>query len=303
MPIAEATAVLRPPVARKEPARSRSTATPMTDDYYWLRNKGTPEVETHLKAELAYAEAFMKPTAALQQKLYDEMLSRIQQTDVNVPYRDRGYFYYSRTEEGKQYPIFCRKKGSLDAPEEVILDVNALAEGKEFMSVGDDGGEPGRQPPRLHHGRDRLPPVHAAREGPAARASIGPGSDRARHVRRVGGGRQDALFYAVEDPQTKRIVPGASGTRWARARDDLVYEEKDERFMVDVSKSRDDKYLFIDSEQPDTTARSGTCPRTTRAAELEGRGAAHRRPAVRRRPPRRHRSGSARTTRAATSGW
>src|SRR5438552_3045569 len=78
----------------------------------------------------------MKPTEALQQKLYDEMLSRIQQTDTNVPYRERGWFYYSRTEEGKQYPIFCRKK-SLQAPEEVTLDVNALAQGKKFMSVGD----------------------------------------------------------------------------------------------------------------------------------------------------------------------
>ena len=144
-----------PPVARRVAHAVSIHGETLSDDYSWLRNKGTPEVESYLNAELAYARAFMKPTEALQQKLYDEMLSRIQQTDVNVPYLDRGYFYYSRTEEGKQYPIFCRKKGSTEAPsgraadaiderrridsggaeEEVILDVNQLAVGKEFMSV------------------------------------------------------------------------------------------------------------------------------------------------------------------------
>ena len=128
--------VLQQPVAKKDPHTTRVHGDTLVDDYYWLRNKGTPEVEAHLKAELAYAEAFMKPTEALQQKLYDEMLARIQQTDVDVPFLDRGFFYYTRTEEGKQYPIHCRKKGSLEAPEEVILDVNQLAEGKPFMAVG-----------------------------------------------------------------------------------------------------------------------------------------------------------------------
>jgi oligopeptidase B len=79
----------------------------------------------------------MQPTAALQEKLYNEMLSHIKQTDVNVPFLRDGYYYYSRTEEGKQYPIYCRKKGSLDAPEEIILDQNELAQGFKFMSVGD----------------------------------------------------------------------------------------------------------------------------------------------------------------------
>ena len=97
----------------------------------------------------------MKPTEALQQKLYDEMLSRIQQTDTNVPDRERGFFYYSRTEQGKQYPIYCRKKGSLDAPEEVILDVNAARRGQEVHVRRRPGGEPGRQPPRLHRATRR----------------------------------------------------------------------------------------------------------------------------------------------------
>jgi oligopeptidase B len=134
---APVTGGVKPPVARKEPRTTQLHGDTLVDDYYWLRNKGTAEVETHLKAELAYAQAFMKPTAALQQKLYDEMLSRIQQTDTNVPYLDHGYFYYSRTEEGKQYPIYARKKGTLEAAEEILLDVNRLAEGKKFMAIGD----------------------------------------------------------------------------------------------------------------------------------------------------------------------
>src|SRR5438552_7955979 len=164
----------------------------------------------------------MKPTEALQQKLYDEMLSRIQQTDTNVPYRERGWFYYSRTEEGKQYPIFCRKK-SLQAPEEVTLDVNALAQGKKFMSVGDmavspDGSllayttdETGFRQYDLH--------VKDLRTG-----QLGPESvPRVTSVEWAEDGK--TLFYSVEHPQTKRsyqVFRHALGA----ARDDLVYEEK-----------------------------------------------------------------------------
>src|SRR4249920_1029934 len=124
-----------PPVAPKQPHKLEIHGDTLVDEYYWLKNKGTPEVESYLKAERAYSEAFMQPTAALQAKLYDEMLSRIQQTDADVPARERGFYYYSRTEEGKQYPIHARRKGSPDAPEQVILDVNALGAGKEFISV------------------------------------------------------------------------------------------------------------------------------------------------------------------------
>ena len=117
---------------------------PWADDYFWLRDKANPEVAAYLEAENAYTDAVMKPTEALQDTLYKEMLGRIKETDDSVPYREGGYFYYSRTEEGKQYPIYCRKKGSLDAPEEVTLDLNELAEGQKFMSLGaytvsDDG--------------------------------------------------------------------------------------------------------------------------------------------------------------------
>ncbi len=98
-----------PPVAKKVPKTTEINGRTLVDDYYWLRDKKNPEVAAYLEAENAYTDSVMKPTEALQKKLYDEMLSRIKETDVEVPYKDGGYFYYTRTEAGKQYGIRCRK--------------------------------------------------------------------------------------------------------------------------------------------------------------------------------------------------
>ena len=97
------------------------------DDYAWLRQKDDPEVLAYLRAENAYADEVMKPTEPFQKALYAEMLGRIKEDDATVPYRRGDYYYYSRTEKGKQYPILCRRHGSLDAPEEITLDLNRLA--------------------------------------------------------------------------------------------------------------------------------------------------------------------------------
>src|SRR5262249_21178450 len=109
-----------------------------TDDYFWLREKENPAVIDYLKAENAFTESTMAPTKPLQDRLYAEMLGRIKETDTAVPYRKGGYFYYTRTEEKKSFPIFCRKKGSLEAKEEVIFDQNARAAemGVKFLSLG-----------------------------------------------------------------------------------------------------------------------------------------------------------------------
>src|SRR6202790_2564413 len=133
-----------PPVAKKAPKTTEINGRTMVDNYYWLRDKKNPEVKAYLEAENAYTDAVMKPTEGLQKKLYDEMLSRIKETDIEVPYKEGDYFYYVRTEAGKQYGIRCRKKGGMDAPEEVVLDVNELAKGQKFKSLGafdvsDDG--------------------------------------------------------------------------------------------------------------------------------------------------------------------
>jgi len=134
----------RPPLAERKPHSTRIHGHTLEDDYFWLRDKQSPEVIKYLEAENAYTEEQMKATKDLQEKLYNEMLGRIKQTDLSVPSRLGEYFYYSRTEEGKQYPYMCRRKGNMDAPEEILLDLNNLAEGQKFLglgaySVSDDG--------------------------------------------------------------------------------------------------------------------------------------------------------------------
>src|SRR5438067_556160 len=142
--VAYAAEVLKAPMAKKVPKSVTMFGDTRVDNYGWIREKSNPAVIAYLNSENDFANATMQKTEPLQKKLYDEMLSHIKQTDVNVPYRKGDYFYYTRTEAGKQYPIFARKKGSVDAPEEIVIDVNKLAEGHKFMSVAayqpsDDG--------------------------------------------------------------------------------------------------------------------------------------------------------------------
>lgn len=139
LPIALMSATLQfqiatPPVAPKVPHETVLHGDKLIDDYDWLRQKSDKKVIDYLNAENAYSDAVMKDTVALQDSLYSELLSRIKQTDLSVPYMYRGWMYYTRTEEGKQYQIYCRKRNQ-NAPEEILLDVNKLAEGEKFMSI------------------------------------------------------------------------------------------------------------------------------------------------------------------------
>ncbi|PMB18134.1 S9 family peptidase [Fischerella thermalis] len=127
---------ITPPVAEKRPQVLELHGDKRIDNYFWMRDHQDPKTIAYLEAENAYTQAMMQHTEALQQQLYEEMLSRIKETDLSVPYRKDEYYYYSRTEEGKAYPIYCRQKGSLDAPEEVLLDQNELAQGHDFFSIG-----------------------------------------------------------------------------------------------------------------------------------------------------------------------
>ena len=133
-----------PPVAPCIPHVTEIHGERLVDQYYWLRAKDSPEVTAYLHAENAYTDAVTKDTEAFQQALYAEMLARIKEDDVSVPFRRGRHFYYSRTETGKQYPIYCRKLESLDAVEQIVLDLNVLAAGHPFFSLGvytvsDDG--------------------------------------------------------------------------------------------------------------------------------------------------------------------
>ncbi|MBD2093155.1 S9 family peptidase [Microcoleus sp. FACHB-1515] len=129
-------AATKPPIAPQHLHIHRLHGDERPDPYFWLRDRDNPEVIAYLEAENTYTEIMMQHTRSLQETLYKEMLSRIQEDDLSVPYRDGEFYYYTRTETGKSYPIHCRKQGSLDAPEEILLDQNELAEGQEYFRLG-----------------------------------------------------------------------------------------------------------------------------------------------------------------------
>ncbi|BAY88731.1 MULTISPECIES: S9 family peptidase [unclassified Tolypothrix] len=126
----------KPPVADQHPEVLELHGDRRIDNYFWLRDVDNPQVIAYLEAENSYTAAMMQHTESLQTKLYNEMLARIKETDLSVPYLKDNYYYYLRTEEGKNYPIYCRKKDNLSAPEEILLDENELAKGHEFFSLG-----------------------------------------------------------------------------------------------------------------------------------------------------------------------
>jgi len=232
-----------PPVAKKVLKTTEINGRELVDNYFWLRDKQNPDVAAYLQAENAYTDAVMKPTEGLQKKLYDEMLSRIKETDVEVPYKEGNYFYYTRTEAGKQYSIYCRKRGSLDAPEELLLDVNELAKGQKFMSVrdfavSDDGN-------LLAYTTDNS----GFRQYVLAVKDLRSGKLLSDHAERVGSvvwaNDNKTIFYTVEDPTTKRQFRLYRHTAGSDGSDKLVYEEKDERFNVDAGKTRSKAYIFL----------------------------------------------------------
>jgi oligopeptidase B len=231
------------PVAPRHPTRTVLHGETRVDDYAWLRDKDTPEVLAYLRAENAYTEAAMKPTEALQKKLYAEFLGRIMQTDDTPPVRRGEYLYYSRTQEGKQYPIECRKHGSVEAAEEVILDLNLLAKGEGFLGLGvlevsDDAN-------LLAYSLDTT----GFREYTLHVKDLRTGAVGSEGIAKVGSAAWAAdnrtLFYTVEDhaKRSYRLYRHALG-----ASDDvLVYEEKDERFSLDVSRSRSKTFVLAGS--------------------------------------------------------
>ena len=232
----------KPPVARRVPKVDVVHGDRREDDYFWIRDKKDPEVKAYLEAENAYADLILKPTEGLRESLYKEMLARIKETDVNVPYRKGGFYYYSRTEQGKQYPIYCRKKGSLEAPEQVTIDLNELAKGEKFMSlaaytVSDDGR-------LLAYSTDNT----GFRQYTLFVKDLETGALEEKVAEKVGSvawaADNQTLFYTVEEESTKRQyrlfrhVLGTDGH-------DLSYEEKDEAFNIGVARGRSEKYLFL----------------------------------------------------------
>ena len=239
-----AVGTVTPPVAKKIHTQKTVNGKTLVDDYAWLRERSNPDVKALLEAENAYAESVMKPTESLQKKLYEEIVSHIKETDDTVPFLKDGYYYYTRTEKGKQYFQLCRKKGSLDAPEQIVLDLNQMAEGQKFMALGawavsDDGNllayttdNVGFRQYRLHV-RD----LRTMRDLP----------DTAERVVSLAWAADNcSLLYTVEDEVQKRSFRLYRHGLGADVKQDpIVFEEKDERFNIEVGKTLSKKYLLL----------------------------------------------------------
>ncbi len=235
-----------PPVARVIPRVDTIAGHVLTDNYFWLRNRADSSVIRYLEAENRYTESVMADTKPLQDTLYNEMLGRIKQTDLSVPVKNHGYYYYSRTVEGKQYPIFARKRGSLGAPEEIYLDQNELAGGRKYFSIGVREFSPDQNwlafttdtagsehytvwIKNLKTGEilpDRIPEVHF---------SLSWGADNR------------TFFYSRTDSshRSDRIFRHTVGT--PADGDVMVFHEPDLLFGVAVDRTKDDKFNVITS--------------------------------------------------------
>jgi oligopeptidase B len=237
-------APLKPPMAEKKTKTTNIHGETIVDEYFWLREKTSAEVMAHLQAEDTYAESVMKPTKPLQEKLYNEMVSHIKETDQQVPYRRGDYFYYTRTEKGKQYPIFCRQKGSTKAPEEIVIDVNELAKGQKFMSIGafvpsDDGNLLAYSTDSTGY-RQYVLQIKDLRTG-----KILP--ERIERVNNVAWSTDHkTIFYVTEDAVTKR---NDKFFRHVLDTDkyDLIYDEKDELFDIATGRTRDKAVIVLSS--------------------------------------------------------
>ena len=219
------------------------------DNYYWLKERENPEVIEYLKAENDYTKTVMAHTEGLEQALFEEIKGRVKQTDMSVPYRLDDYFYYTRYEDGKEYPVYCRKKGSLESAEELMIDGNALAEGHEYFSIGSYVVSAGQD--ILAYAVDtvgrRIYSIYFKNLTtwellsdviPHTTGNMDWANDNA------------TVFYSKQDADTLRsyqIYRHVLGTD--PAHDPLVYEEPDETFSVQVFKTKSKQYLMIASFQ------------------------------------------------------
>jgi oligopeptidase B len=255
----------KPPAAKRVPHKLEQHGDVRVDDFFWIKDKTNKDVLKYLEAENAYTAAVLKPTEPFQTQLYKEFLSRIKQTDEDVPVRDRGYWYYSRTVEGKQYPIYCRKKpapvpkapgaapemGTTDAPEEVLLDGNELAKGEKFFRVGarrvsDDGNLLAYTTDTTGFNEFVLF-VKDLRTGKLVENKL----VKAPQFEWAADGK--TLFYLTEDDAKRAHKVWRHVLGGPREKDELLFEEKDELFWLNLSKSRDGKFVFHSSESYGST--------------------------------------------------
>ncbi len=240
-----------PPDAEKRPHTVKAPfGAQRADEYYWLRDDKREDkaMLAYLDAENAYTDALMAPLKPLQETLYGEIVGRIKQDDASVPYRERGYWYYTRYETGKDYPIHARRKGDMQAPEEVLLDLNPMAEGKGYFSVGDM--EVSQDNRLLAWAEDAV----GRRQYTIRFKDLGTGKllddvIEGASPNVVWADDNRTLFYVENDPDTLltvRVKKHVLGT--PASRDEQVYEEKDDSFYMGIGRTRDDRYITIGVE-------------------------------------------------------
>ncbi len=238
------------PVAAKIPKDVTVHGDSRIDNYFWLRDKQNPKVMEYLKAEDGYTDAVMKPLAGLQDTLFKEMVGHIKETDESAPYRRGDYFYYTRTEQGKQYPVLCRRKGALSAPEEVALDVNQLAVGQKFMALG--AFEPSDDGNLLAYTTDNT----GYRQYTLQVKDLRNGQLLPDHVERVDGvvwaADNKTVFYVTEDAVTKRNDKFFRHTVGGNS-SELVYNEPDEIFDIAIERTRDRAFILIQAASKTST--------------------------------------------------
>jgi oligopeptidase B len=231
-----------PPMAEKRAHVDTLHGEIRRDDYFWLRVKTDPAVRTYLEAENAYAESVLAPLTPLRERLYNEMLARIKQTDLSVPYRIGDHMYYSRTVEGQQYPIYARKRNAPNAAEQVTLDLNEMSKGQTFMGLGDY--EVSDDANLLAFSFDSTGYRQYALHVKDLRNGTLLGTRVARVTSVAWASDNRTLFYSVEDSISKRsyrVYRHVLGS----PNDELLFEEKDERFSVWVGRSRSRQYVFL----------------------------------------------------------
>jgi len=239
-----------PPIAKRTPRIEELHGERRVDDYHWLREKDSPDVLDYLRRENAYTDAVMAGTVQFQEKLYSEMLARIKETDLSVPYRLGAYYWYSRTEQGKQYPIYCRKKGSLDAPEEVTLDLNAIGETEKYVGLGvyvvsEDGNW-------LAYSLDTSGfRVYTLYIKDLRTGEIG--LERIERVDSAAWAADDRTLFYVTENDAKRPFRLHRHLRGTLGDDPLLYEETDEMFGLTIAPSRSRAFLFAGSHSHTTS--------------------------------------------------
>ena len=237
--------MLKAPVAKKVPHKTEIHGDTLVDEYFWMRQKENPEVIAHLNAENAYTEERLAPEKDLREKLFEEMKGRIKEDDSEVPYRKGDYFYYVRMIPGKQYALYCRKFKSLDAPEEILLDGNELAEGQKYFSLGVFEMSPRHDWLAYSvdfDGSEKYSIYFKHLESGAISPEVIPGAAHSLEW----ANDNKTVFYTMLDEHERpdrllRHVVGADPMK-----DELLYKETDAQLFVSCSKSKSDEYLFLD---------------------------------------------------------